>query len=123
MLHELRLCRASALLLVVVALFSSLVLVPGQLPEARAEDVLPDPSGLTTISSPEVQRDTGYPVAADQGGVTMVLPEAQDQEKGGPGQNNEQHERPADARDYLRERNGQDVLAHLEPERNLVDGG
>jgi len=79
MLQELMLRRAGALLLVVVALFSCLA--PAF--DARASEIRPDVSGFTTIPPPEIQSDMGPPMAPDPGGVTMVLPEAQEQEKGG----------------------------------------
>ena len=84
MLHELRLCRAGALLLVVVALFSYLAPVLGARPGTGADAALPEQSGLTTLPPPETQLDMGSPMAPEPGGVTMVLPEAQIQEKGGP---------------------------------------
>jgi hypothetical protein len=106
MLQELRRCRAGALLLVVVALFSCLAPVLGARPDTGAGAVRPGRSGLTTIPPPETQPDMGPPMAPDPGGVTMALPEAQIREKGGPVPDDAQLELSAGAQGDLKEQNG-----------------
>jgi uncharacterized repeat protein (TIGR02543 family) len=114
MLHELRLCRASALLLVVVALFSCLAPVLGARPDTGADAVRPEQSGLTTIPPPEKQLDMGSPMAPEPGGVTMVLPEAQIQEKGGPVPNDSQLELNVGAPGDLKQQNGPSTAGNRE---------
>jgi len=113
MLHELRLCRAGALLLVVVALFSCLAPVLGAKPDTGTDAVRPEPSGLTTIPPPEIQLDMGSPMAPEPGGVTMVLPEAQIQEKGGPVPDDAQLELNAGAPGDLKQQKGPSGAADL----------
>jgi len=113
MLHELRLCRAGALLLVVVALFSCLAPVLGARPDTGADAVRPEQSGLTTIPPPEKQLDMGSPMAPEPGGVTMVLPEAQIQEKGGPVPDDSQSELNVGAPGDVKEQKGPSGAADL----------
>ena len=102
MLQELMLRRAGALLLVVVALFSCLAPVLG----TRVDTIRPEASGLTTIPPPEIQQDMGSPMAPVAGDVTMVLPEAREQEKGGTIPDDAPAEIAAGVTDDLEKQNG-----------------